>query len=79
MKSFNLGGGKGVRLIYGPEIGASGKNKIKLSIDVEYVDPKSGEKKIESYSGTLDYDINTKQDYLGDEFRNLDPSTSSRT
>lgn len=67
---FYLAPHTGMRYLYGPEIGASGKNKILLYIEIKYTNPLEKDKTIHiaSYSGTISYDTNLKMKYSGNEF-----------
>ena len=70
LDKFYLPGHTGMRYIYGPEIGASGKNKITLSVEVKYINPLDKEKEVHVayYTGTLRYDKNIKMNYPGGDF-----------
>ena len=76
LDKFYLPGHTGMRYIYGPEIGASGKNKITLSVEVKYINPLDKEKEIHIayYTGTLRYDKSIKMSYLGSDFDTISKS-----
>lgn len=70
---FYLGPHSGMRYLYGPEIGASGKNKILLHVEVKYINPLEKQKPTHtaSYTGTINYDVNLKKNYSGNEFTTI--------
>ncbi len=70
----------GIQYIYGPEIGASGKNKILLSVEVKYKNPtdKSGVTHTAHYTGSLNYDKEKKVIYTRDKFITIDRSSGKK-
>ncbi|MCQ9207429.1 MAG: hypothetical protein NG740_06100 [Omnitrophica bacterium] len=78
VNKFYLSSFTGMRYIYGPEIGSSGKNKISLVVEVKYKNPrdKSGITHTAYYAGSLNYDRNIKMKYAGDEFVSITRSSN---
>jgi|GEM_PF-6866252 hypothetical protein len=76
LDKFYLPGHTGMRYIYGPEIGASGKNKITLSVEVKYINPLDKKKEVHTayYTGTLRYDKNLAMNYSGSNFDTISKS-----
>lgn len=76
LQKFYLPAHTGMRYIYGPEIGAAGKNKILLGVSVKYANPieKNRPLYVSAYSGTISYDKNVKTNYSGSDFVKLTSS-----
>lgn len=77
LRNFTLPSASGLIYTYGPEITASGKDRVTLSIEVKYKDIGKPELPVHTayYTGVLNYDKGIKVNYSGNEFITINTST----